>query len=351
MTHAQLMARFDQFPSAALFQWYDQHARSLPWRAISPEMAPAYHVFLSELMLQQTGVTTVIPYFNHFIRTWPDIYALAAAKEDAVLAAWAGLGYYARARNMIKAAREIVSDYDGQFPQTPEGLQKLPGIGPYTAGAIAAIAFAQPAIVLDGNIERILVRYAGLKDEVRAIKPVLKQIYTHICPDRRRPDFPQALMDIGAGICQPRRVDCQHCPLQSGCVAAGLDDPVSLPVRPQKKPKPVRDGVVFIIRNDKGDYLLGKRAERGLLGGMLAFPSYGWDGSSCPNWIEDGSFAVTYQAREQQLRHVFTHFTAAITLYVGTAGTQAPPEGYRWQACSPDSLPSLMAKCYHAAKP
>ena len=134
-------------------------------------------------------------------------------------------------------------------------------------------------------------------------------------------------------------------------MAAGLDDPVSLPVRPQKKPKPVRDGAVFIIRNDKGDYLLGKRAERGLLGGMLAFPSYGWDGSSCPNWIEDGSFAVTYQAQEQQLRHVFTHFTAAITLYVGTAGTQAPPEGYRWQACSPDSLPSLMAKCYHAAKP
>lgn len=300
MTHAQLFARFDEFPDAALFRWYDQHARSLPWRAVSPEMAPAYHVFLSELMLQQTGVTTVIPYFNHFIRTWPDIYALAAAKEEAVLAAWAGLGYYARARNMIKAAREIVSDYDGQFPQTPQELQKLPGIGPYTAGAIAAIAFARPAIVLDGNIERILVRYAGLTEEVRAIKPVLREVYAHICPDRRRPDFPQALMDIGAGICQPRRADCQRCPLRPGCVAAGLDNPASLPVRPQKKPKPVREGAIFVIRNEKGEYLLTKRAEQGLLGGMLAFPSYGWDGSSCPDWIEDGSFAVTYQAQEQQ---------------------------------------------------
>ena len=351
MNNISLHSHFDSFPAAALFSWYDGHARRLPWRAISPEMAPAYHVFLSELMLQQTVVTTVIPYFNQFISRWPDIYALAGADDDAVLAAWAGLGYYARARNMLKAVREIVSSYDGKFPETPEDLQKLPGIGPYTAGAIAAIAFARPAIVLDGNVERILVRYAGIDEEVRAVKPALKEIYQHICPEKRRPDFPQALMDVGAGVCQPRRTNCGHCPLRKGCKAATLKDPASLPVRPQKKAKPVRQGAVYIIRNQRGEVLLGKRPDKGLLGGMLTFPSHGWDGSACPEWLAAGTSGFHWRKEQFEIRHVFTHFTAIITVYDGKIepGVKVP-NGYNWQLCSPDKLPSLMAKCYQAAQ-
>ena len=345
-------AHFDAFPASLLFDWYDKYARILPWRAFSPALAPAYHVFLSELMLQQTGVTTVIPYFQYFTRTWPDIFALAAADEDAVLAAWAGLGYYARARNMIKAARLVVSEYQGKFPQTPQALEKLPGIGPYTAGAIAAIAFDQPAIVIDGNIERILVRYGGIKKEVREIKPRLKAIYAHIRPDRRRSDFPQALMDIGAGICLPRRPNCTQCPLRAGCRAAAMDDPASLPLRPDKKPKPVRAGTLYILRNKDGAFLLGKRPEKGLLGGMLGFPSYGWDGSDCPDWLAALHLAASSQKLETEIRHVFTHFTAEMTIYYARIEKDIPvPEGYRWQACSQEALPSLMAKCYQACLP
>ena len=252
---------------------------------------------------------------------------------------------------MLKAARQIVSSYAGSFPETPEDLQKLPGIGPYTAGAIAAIAFARPAIVLDGNIERILVRYAGIDEEVRAVKPALKEIYQHICPEKRRPDFPQALMDVGAGVCQPRRTNCGHCPLRTGCKAATLKDPTSLPVRPQKKAKPVRQGAVYIIRNQRGEVLLGKRPDKGLLGGMLTFPSHGWDGSACPEWLADGMSGFHWRKEQFEIRHVFTHFTAIITVYDGKIepGVKVP-DGYRWQLCSPDKLPSLMAKCYQAAQ-
>ena len=351
MNNVSLLSLFDSFPATRLFSWYDRHARSLPWRAISPEMAPAYHVFLSELMLQQTGVTTVIPYFNQFIARWPDIYALAGADDDAVLAAWAGLGYYARARNMLKAAREIVSSHKGKFPEKPDDLQKLPGIGPYTAGAIAAIAFARPAIVLDGNIERILVRYAGIDKEVQAVKPALKEIYKHICPEKRRPDFPQALMDVGAGVCQPRRADCGRCPLQKGCRSAQLDDPTRLPIRPQKKTKPVRQGAVYIIRNQRDEVLLGKRPNKGLLGGMLTFPSHGWDGSACPDWLADGSSGLNWRKEQAEIRHVFTHFTAVITVFEGKIEPGVNlPDGYSWQACAPETLPSLMAKCYQAVQ-
>ncbi len=351
MNNISYLSHFDNFPAITLFSWYDRNARRLPWRAISPEMAPAYHVFLSELMLQQTGVATVIPYFKQFIARWPDIYALAGADDDEVMGAWAGLGYYARARNMLKAAREIVSRHEGKFPETPEDLQKLPGIGPYTAGAISAIAFAKPAIVLDGNIERILVRYMGIDEEVRVVKPALKKIYQNICPEKRRPDFPQALMDVGAGVCQPRRAYCGGCPLLRGCKAAMLNDPTSLPVRPQKKAKPVRRGAVYIIRNQIDEVLLGKRPDKGLLGGMLTFPSHGWDGSACPEWLTNGTTSLHWCKKQFEIRHVFSHFTAVITVYDGKIepGVDAP-DGYSWQSCSPETLPSLMAKCYQVTK-
>ena len=184
-------SEFSGFDTEALLGWYDRHARRLPWRAFSPDLAPAYHVFLSELMLQQTVVATVIPYFNAFIDRWPDIRALAAAEEADVMKAWAGLGYYARARNMLKAAKLICSDYDGQFPQTPEELVKLPGIGPYTAGAIAAMAFARPSVVLDGNIERVLIRFAGIEQPKKQVKDRLAAGYVSVLPRTRLSDFPR----------------------------------------------------------------------------------------------------------------------------------------------------------------
>ena len=197
ITNHEYRTDFTAFDADAVLGWYDQHARQLPWRARSPELAPAYHVFLSEVMLQQTVVATVIPYFQKFISRWPDIHALAAADEDDVLKAWAGLGYYARARNMVKAAREISTVCEGRFPQTADELIKLPGIGPYTAGAVAALAFAQPSVVLDGNIERVLIRFAGIDQPKKLVKDSLAERYLSVLPQTRRSDFPQALMDIG----------------------------------------------------------------------------------------------------------------------------------------------------------
>ncbi|MGB0810812.1 MAG: A/G-specific adenine glycosylase, partial [Candidatus Puniceispirillaceae bacterium] len=215
--HEHKMSDFAGFDTDALLSWYDQHARHLPWRAFSPERAPAYHVFLSELMLQQTVVATVIPYFQAFLRRWPDIQALAAADEDEVLKAWAGLGYYARARNMLKAARAVCEEYNGRFPERVDQLIKLPGIGPYTAGAIAAIAFDQPAVVLDGNIERVLIRFAAIDRPKKQVKDRLAQGYSSVLPRMRLSDFPQAVMDLGATVCTPKQARCDLCPLAKGC--------------------------------------------------------------------------------------------------------------------------------------
>ena len=218
--HKHKMSDFAGFDTDALLSWYDQHARHLPWRAFSPERAPAYHVFLSELMLQQTVVATVIPYFQAFLRRWPDIQALAAADEDEILKAWAGLGYYARARNMLKAARAVCEEHNGRFPERADQLIKLPGIGPYTAGAIAAIAFDQPAVVLDGNIERVLIRFAAIDRPKKQVKDRLAQGYSSVLPRMRLSDFPQAVMDLGATVCTPNRPDVTYVLLPRAVLAA-----------------------------------------------------------------------------------------------------------------------------------
>ncbi len=339
------------FDSTLLFDWYDGHGRFLPWRRRAPERADPYYVFLSELMLQQTVVATVIPYFNNFISRWPDIFALAAAQDEDVLSAWAGLGYYARARNMLKTARLIVSDFGGQFPAEQGALESLPGIGPYTAGAIAAIAFGRPAVVLDGNIERILIRYCALEQPAKKIKRELADVYSACLPDSRLSDFPQALMDLGALVCQPRRTDCAVCPLSRHCRSASRDNPAALPVRAAKQAKPTRRGTVLIITNAKGQMLVGRRPNSGLLGGMLAFPSYGWDNSIRPDWADDADADFGWQLVRAQLRHVFTHFTADIDIYTGHVLTDWPlPQGWYWADCRPDALPSLMAKCWKLAR-
>ena len=329
----------------ALLHWYDIHGRDLPWRRRWPDLAPAYHVFLSELMLQQTVVATVIPYFARFTKRWPDLSSLAASPVEDVLEAWSGLGYYARARNMHKAAQILTSDYNGAFPDTADMLIKLPGIGPYTAGAIAAFAFDKPAIVIDGNIERVLSRYFGMRTELPALKADIAAIYPEMIPATRRSDFPQALMDLASQICQPKKAGCDICPLSGSCVASRWNDPTILPVKPAKTPKPVRVGTAFVLTNEEGDVAVFRRAEKGLLGGTLAFPSSGWD-KSFPefDWLE----GATLNAKAP-ITHVFTHFRADIEVFQIEWQKQTPlPEPFFWTS-STTALPSLMAKILKSA--
>ena len=341
---------FASFDTDALLSWYDQHARHLPWRAFSPERAPAYHVFLSELMLQQTVVATVIPYFQAFIRRWPDIQALAAADEDEVLKAWAGLGYYARARNMLKAARTICTEHDGRFPEQADELIKLPGIGPYTAGAIAAIAFAQPAVVLDGNIERVLIRYAAIDQPKKQVKDRLARGYVSVLPRTRLSDFPQAMMDLGAGVCTPKQARCDLCPLLKGCAGRHLADPSSLPVRPVKSAKPVRQGNVLLIINDNQQVVMMQRPPSGLLGGMLGFPSSGWDKTGMDQTLTAALAELQRHDLPGQLRHVFTHFTAEVQVSLVQASNDLSlPAGYFWTEICPDDWPSLFKKAWQFA--
>ncbi len=342
---------YKHFPAERVLAWYDKFGRDLPWRVRGPSRADAYHVFLSELMLQQTGVSTVIPYFMRFTERWPTIESLAQASEEDILAQWAGLGYYARARNMHKAAQHICDLHDGHFPEDQQTLLSLPGIGPYSAGAIAAIAFGKAAIVLDGNIERILVRYGALKKTVKQLKPDLAKAYALCLPDRRHSDFPQALMDIGAMICQPRRAVCSHCPLQSGCKSADQPFRMDLPIKETKVKKPHRKGRVFIIVNKKGECAMHRRPAKGLLGGMLSFPSYGWDKTPPFAFLSELEKQFDLQLLDTKVKHVFTHFSAEISVYAGqTSQISRLPADWVWQHCDTKSLSSLMAKCWHLYK-
>ena len=348
--HDHSPADFTGFDSDALLSWYDANARQLPWRAFSPELSPAYHVFLSELMLQQTVVATVIPYFNAFISRWPDINALAAADEDEVMKAWAGLGYYARARNMLKAARLICQEYGGRFPQTAEELVKLPGIGPYTAGAIAAMAFARPSVVLDGNIERVLIRFAGIERPKKQVKGKLADGYLSVLPRTRLSDFPQALMDLGAGVCGPKQARCDRCPLAPGCAARLRPDPAELPVKLAKAPKPVRRGTVQIIMNDNQQVVMIQRPPTGLLGGMMGFPSDGWDKTD-PDPVLHGALLHRPVYRPfRRLHHTFTHFTADLQVFVYNVDSSFTlPPACIWTEINPDDWPSLFRKAWHIA--
>jgi A/G-specific adenine glycosylase len=313
-------ARFD--PVSALLTWYDKNARTLPWRATGGAVPDPYHVWLSEIMLQQTTVTTVKPYYEKFLTLFPSIDDLAAAEDEAVMAAWAGLGYYSRARNLLKCARQVASDYGGQFPDTEDALLALPGIGPYTAAAMAAIAFNRPAAPVDGNIERVLARLYALETPLPALKPLIKEKNQNLVPAARPGDFAQAMMDLGATLCTPKRPDCLICPWQKGCAArqAGLQE--TLPRRAPKKPKPERSGTVYWLENAKGEVLLHRRPDKGLLGGMLCFPSRGWDAANetgLPQLLPDG-----WTPLDAEVMHVFTHFRLTLKLQAQTA-----PKGFK----------------------
>ncbi len=259
------------FPDEDLFDWYDAHGRDLPWRHRWPALAPVYHLWLSEIMLQQTIVKTVIPYFLEFTGRWPTIEALAAAPVEEVLAAWAGLGYYARARNLHKTAKIIAAEYGGIFPADQKALLGLPGIGPYTASAIMVMGYGQPGVVVDGNIERVMSRFFAIKTPLPTAKREIAAAYEQCRPTARPSDFPQALMDFANAVCTPKAPACDICSLANACRGYADDMAEQLPFKAPKQQKPMRRGVAFVAINQNGEAFFERRPDQGLLGGMVAF--------------------------------------------------------------------------------
>src|SRR5437763_41828 len=277
ITEPSSQQRFAALPdAAALLAWYDRHRRELPWRALPGETADPYRVWLSEIMLQQTTVVTVAPYFARFVARWPNVRALAAANLDEVLHEWQGLGYYARARNLHACGRVVVERHGGDFPDDPVALRALPGIGDYTAAAIAAIAFDHRSAAVDGNVERVVARLFAVAEPLPQAKSRLRALATELVPERRAGDFAQALMDLGATLCTPRRPRCVLCPWRGDCAAAVAGIADCLPARLAKPERPLRYGVAFWLSRDDGAVLLRRRPEKGLLGGMIELPSTPW---------------------------------------------------------------------------
>ena len=321
-----------------LLAWFDRHARTLPWRAPIGQARDPYRVWLAEIMLQQTTVPHAAPYFEAFTRRWPTVEDLAAAPDEEVMRAWAGLGYYARARNLLKCAREVAAR--GSFPETSAGLRELPGIGPYTAGAIAALAFGEQVAAVDGNVDRVFARLLALKGEWTAEKKRIAAEVSALVPAQRPGDFAEALMDLGATICTPAAPNCMICPLTDMCAARAEGSPERYPIKPAKAAKPVRYGHVWVHRKD-GQVWLVRRPPEGLLGGMLALSSSEW---------REGKRLVPApetQADWQELgevRHVFTHFSLILTVWSADV-KRKPSGGGEWVDPSEETgLPTVFAK-------
>jgi A/G-specific adenine glycosylase len=328
----------------ALLAWYDRHRRKLPWRPPAGIGPDPYHVWLSEIMLQQTTVATVAPYFDRFVTRWPDVSALAAASLDEILQLWQGLGYYARARNLHACARAVVARHGGVFPDDPAALRRLPGIGEYTAAAIAAIAFDRREPAIDGNVERVLARLYAVAEPLPAAKRRLRAFAAVLVPERRAGDFAQALMDLGATLCTPRRPRCVLCPWRNSCAAAAAGLAEALPARAEKPERPVRHGVAFWLTRPDGAVLLRRRPEKGLLGGMIEIPSTPWRQTPW-TFAEAVRFApapAAWSPLPGSVRHGFTHFRLELALAAG----QGEAEGM-WSALDrlgEHALPSLMKK-------
>jgi A/G-specific adenine glycosylase len=330
----------------ALLAWYDRHRRILPWRALPGQRADPYHVWLSEIMLQQTSVVAVAPYFRDFLARWPDVFGLAAARLDDVLHAWQGLGYYARARNLHACARAVVERHGGVFPDDIASLRVLPGIGEYTAGAIAAIAFDRKATAVDGNVERVVARLDAVMTPLPEAKPALRRIAAGLVPDRRAGDFAQAMMDLGATVCTPRKPNCVLCPWREPCAARARGIAEQLPGRAAKKTKPTRRGIAFWTLRRDGTVLLRRRPESGLLGGMIEVPSTAWreEGWTLPAALGEAPVAARWRTLPGLVRHSFTHFDLELTVL--TAQTAAAAEGI-WaplDRLGDHALPNLMKK-------
>lgn len=337
----------EELIGGALLDWYDAHARVLPWRVppLSGGRADPYRVWLSEIMLQQTTVAAVKAYFERFTALWPTVEDLAAAQDADVMGEWAGLGYYARARNLLKCARVVVADHGGRFPGTEAELLTLPGIGPYTAAAVASIAFQQPAPVMDGNIERVMARLFAVEEALPGCKPVLKEHAARLTPSQRPGDHAQAVMDLGATICTPKSPACGICPLMEACAARKQGIAADLPKKTPKKPKPTRLGYVYLARRTDGAMLLETRPDKGLLGGMLAFPTSDW--SDAPS--ETPPFEADWIDPTLEVRHTFTHFHLRLSVRLIHAPQDMSPQRGEFMPRAlfkPSSLPTLMRKAY-----
>ncbi|MGH6906740.1 MAG: A/G-specific adenine glycosylase [Aestuariivirga sp.] len=334
--------------AARLLDWYDAQARDLPWRS-KPGLRPdPYHVWLSEIMLQQTRAATVTAYFDRFLKAWPSVTDLAHASLDDVLKAWAGLGYYARARNLHACAKIIAGDLQGRFPETEKALRALPGIGPYTEAAISAIAFNRPHAAIDGNAERVISRLYALKTPLPESKPKIRALAQALIPENRAGDFAQSLMDLGATICTPRSPDCQNCPWADHCRGRRAGIAASLPRRKSKSPPPLRYGAAFWIERRDGAVLLRRRPEKGMLGGMMEVPSTPWVGSMPRNVRALAPVKASWKKQRGRVEHTFTHFHLELSVLKAKAiSNRAPEGGYRWvapEALAGEALPSLMRK-------
>jgi A/G-specific adenine glycosylase len=336
---------------ADLLDWFDRHRRVMPWRAAKGALPDPYHVWLSEIMLQQTTVITVGPYFLKFVNKWPSVKHLAKAELDDVLTAWAGLGYYARARNLHKCAKAVVADFGGKFPADQEDLLTLPGIGPYTAAAIASIAFDRPAVAVDGNVERVVSRFFGIEEPLPLSKPDIRAGAATLAAGNTRPgDFTQAFMELGATVCTPRKPKCGLCPWQRDCKARKAGNAEDLPRKMPKVQKPVRYGRVYWVTNAKGQVLIHKRVEKGLYEGLYQFPT--------TDWITDARKVAALPPpvsmtgvvdRQVTVRHSFTHFDLVLEIWQAKVSVKAAQKLDYAQWILPAqlqnyALPTLMQK-------
>ncbi len=336
--------------SDALLAWYDVHARDMPWRVSPADRAAGicpdpYRIWMSEVMLQQTTVAAVRDYFHRFTARWPTVRDLADAPDEQVMGEWAGLGYYARARNLLKCARVVANDYDGQFPDTYDALLTLPGVGPYTAAAIASIAFDRPETVLDGNVERVMARLFDIHDPLPASKAQLKARAAELTPQLRPGDYAQAVMDLGATICTPKSPACGICPLRDPCVARQAGTAPELPKKTPKKPKPTRYGHVYLAQRADGAWLLERRPDKGLLGGMLGWPGSDWNDAPQPS----PPFMAEWQALSSEVRHTFTHFHLILTVHSAELPDHMTPNTLQIldkHDFHPSDLPTVMRKAY-----
>ena len=317
VARTQRQSRAGAGTAPILLEWYDNERRDLPWRYRPGQAADPYRVWLSEIMLQQTTVKAVIPYFERFTAKWPTVTELAAADEESVLQAWAGLGYYSRARNLHNCAQVIVEEFAGRFPESESQLAKLPGIGPYTAAAISAIAFGRKATPVDGNVERVVSRLFAVEQALPQAKPRLRELAATLTPDLRTGDFAQAMMDLGATVCTPKRPSCLMCPLSHQCDAHALGMAAQLPTKSVKPDRPVRYGFAFVALTEDGHLLLRQRPDTGLLARMLEVPSTAW----VDELIADEEALRAAPVRSDWWRvpgtviHTFTHFRLEIDVY------------------------------------